>query len=92
MPRRAFLTHFWPDRTARNRRMDVGRQTRSAVPIANAQIYLVADGARGLSGKAQLEPPVSFVYVGWLPPNQIPAFRSNENKMLTVNYFAKVTA
>ena len=40
--------------------MDAGRQARSAIPIANAQIHLGADGAGSLGDIAHLELPVGY--------------------------------
>src|SRR5712691_5255755 len=43
------LAHLWPDRSARNRGMDSGRQTRRALSAPDAQVHLDADAAWCLS-------------------------------------------
>src|ERR1700738_3630748 len=49
LSRRVVLPDFRPDRSARNRRMDFGRQTRRAISASDAQVHLDADSARRVS-------------------------------------------
>jgi len=49
LSRRFVLSDFWPDRSARDCRMDLGRSARRSFSTADAQVYLDADPAGGLS-------------------------------------------
>ena len=49
LSRGSLLADLRPDRSARDRRMDPGRQTAGPVPTPDAQVHLDADAARGLS-------------------------------------------
>src|SRR6266446_2588628 len=49
LPGRAFLADLWPDRSARNCRVDSGRPVAGALSTSAAQIHLGAGTARGVT-------------------------------------------
>ena len=56
------LADLWPDRSARNRGMDSGGSAAGAVPVADAQVHLDTDAARGLARSKVEKPQGAAVY------------------------------
>src|SRR6266581_9733552 len=52
LPSSSVLADLWPNRSTRNRRMDLGRQAFCPLPTANAQVHLGAGATGSLNGCA----------------------------------------